>query len=331
MKAGEIIFLSSNDVKTLLSVADCVCAVEQAFRFYGEGIAQPPGVLGIHTEGGGFHIKAGLLELQTSYFAAKLNANFPANPARFGLPTIQGIIVLCDAKKGTPLAILDSRDITSLRTAAATAVAARYLARPNSQTMTICGCGEQGRAHLKVLAQMFALKKVFAYDANPAAREHFARDFASASNLILIPADNLQLALAESDICITCTPSQEPFLGVDDVIDGTFVAAVGSDNPQKSEIHPLLMKRAKVVCDLIEQCARMGDLHHALDSGAMERKDVFGELGEVVAGKKPGRESENEITIFDSTGMALQDVAAAAIVYENAVQHSAGVHLSLSA
>jgi ornithine cyclodeaminase/alanine dehydrogenase-like protein (mu-crystallin family) len=120
-------------------------------------------------------------------------------------------------------------------------------------------------------------------------------------------------------------------LGYDDVAPGTFIAAVGADNPQKQELHPSLMARSKIVCDMLEQCAVMGDLHHALDAGVMTRANVHAELGEVVAGIKPGRESPEEITIFDSTGMALQDVAAAAVLYEKAQQQGAGVRLDFAA
>ena len=174
MKTGDIILLGSRDVRGLLSIEDCIPAVEEAFRLYGEGRAQAPGVLGMHVDGGGFHIKAGLLDLTRRYFAAKVNGNFPGNPSRFGLPTIQGVIVLCDAEQGTPLAVMDSRDVTSLRTAAATAVAARYLARPASQTIAICGCGEQGRHQVRALAHVFRLRRVFAFDTSTERARRFA-------------------------------------------------------------------------------------------------------------------------------------------------------------
>lgn len=331
MNAGDVIFLSPRDVRSLLSVEDCISAVEEAFRLYGEGKAQPPGVLGLHVDGGGFHIKAGMLDLRKQYFAAKVNGNFPGNPSRFGLPTIQGVIVLCDAEKGTPLAVMDSRDVTSLRTAAATAVAARYLARPASQTVTICGCGEQAGHQLRALAHIFNLRSVLAFDATVERATRFADGLSSELHLAIRPVNELRPAVAQSDICVTCTPSHQPFLGADDVAEGTFVAAVGADSANKSEIDPTLMSKAKVVCDVLEQCAAIGDLHHALESGAMRRADVFAELGSIVAGKMPGRESDKEITIFDSTGMALQDVAAATVVYEKALRQNAGTWLNMAA
>jgi alanine dehydrogenase len=331
MKADEILVLAPRDVQNLLTLEECITAVEQAFRFHGEGKAATPGVLSMHVEGGGFHIKAGVLDLTKRYFAAKINGNFPGNFARFGLPTIQGVIVLSDAAKGIPLAVMDSRDVTSLRTAAATAVAAKYLARPDSRTVTICGCGHQGRVQLKALACICQLQGVFAYDSRWEQAQLFADELSSELKVAITPVNDLATHARESDICVTCTPSQQPLLGPDNVRAGTFIAAVGADNPYKQEIHPALMAKSKIVCDVLEQCAVMGDLHHALEAGVLHRADVYAELGEIVAKKKPGRQFDQEIVIFDSTGMALQDVAAAAIVYEKAQRENAGVRLSFAA
>jgi alanine dehydrogenase len=331
MKPGEILFLAPQDVQRLLSLQECIVAVEESFRLYGEGKAQPPGVLSMHVDGGGFHVKTGILHLKRPYFAAKVNGNFPGNFNKFGLPTIQGVIVLSDAENGTPLAIMDSRDVTSLRTAAATAVAAKYLARTESRTVTICGCGEQGRLQLRALACVRQLQTVFAYDQRPEQTKVYATELASELKIPVTPVTDLATSARQSDICVTCTPSQRPLLGLDDVRPGTFIAAIGADNPLKQEIHPTLLAQSKLVCDVVEQCAVMGDLHHALEAGVVERSDVHAELGEVVAGKKPGRESGEEITIFDSTGMALQDVAAAAMLYERGKQQNAGVRLNFAA
>jgi alanine dehydrogenase len=331
MKSDEILLLTSREIQNLLTLDECIGAVEHAFRTYGEGMAVPPGVLSMHTEDGAFHVKAGLLELDRPYFAVKVNGNFPENGSRFGLPTIQGVIVLCDAGNGTPLAVMDSRDITSLRTAAATAVAVKFLAREDSRTATICGCGNQGHIQLKALLRVRRLRNVFAYDKDGEKALHLARELGSALKISVTPTDDLSAAVRQSDICVTCTPSRQPLLGVDDVSPGTFIAAVGADNPQKQELHPSLMAGSKIVCDILEQCAVMGDLHHALDAGVVTRANVHAELGEVVAGKKRGRESPEEIIIFDSTGMALQDVAAAAVLYEKADRQGCGVRLSFAA
>jgi alanine dehydrogenase len=331
MNSGNVLFLSSTDVRALLTMDECIAAVELAFRLHGERKTVPPAVLGLHVSHGGFHVKAGVLSLSRNYFAAKVNANFPENPARFGLPTIQGMIILCDADNGTPLALLDSADITALRTAAATAVASKHLARRDSRVVTICGCGIQGRAQLAAVSRVFPIKTVFAYDKNRENALKFVSEVSASLNIPITVIDDLAGHVHSSDICVTCTTSQEPLILQDDVCPGIFIAAVGADNPQKQEIHSTLMARSKVVCDVIEQCAAMGDLHHALAVGIMQTESVHGELGEIVAGRKRGRESAEEVIVFDSTGMALQDVAAAATVYEKAIRERAGTSLKLAA
>jgi alanine dehydrogenase len=331
MNPGKVLFLSSRDVRALLTIDECICAVEQAFRLHGEGKTLPPAVLEFHASNGGFHIKAGALSFCRDYFAAKVNANFPDNPTRFALPTIQGLVILCDADNGVPLAIVDSREITALRTAAATAVAARYLARPDSGVVTICGCGTQGRAQLAALRRMFPLNAVFAYDKNPQQASAFAGELSTELNVPITASDNLADCFRRCDICVTCTTSHEPFVSEADARPGLFIAAVGADNPHKQEIHATVMARSKIVCDVIEQCAVMGDLHHALNAGTVKREDVHAQLGEIVARRKPGRESAEDIIVFDSTGMALQDVAATALIYEKAVREGIGAVLQLAA
>jgi alanine dehydrogenase len=331
MKPEGALLLTSGEVRSLLSINECITAVEGAFRLYGEGKTTPPGVLGIHTGGGGFHIKAGVLALSRAYFAAKINGNFPDNRARFGLPTIQGLVVLCDAESGRPLAVMDSMEITTLRTGAATAVAAKHLARKDSRVATICGCGNQGRIQLRALAHVLRLEKVYACDVAEGRAARFAEELSTELGITVTALTDLSLATRQSDVCVTCTPSRRFLLTQQDVKKGTFIAAVGADNPEKQELEPALLANSKVVVDILEQCATIGDLHHALQAGAMTRADVHAELGEVIAGKKPGRTSADEIIIFDSTGMALQDVAAAAVVYEKAMQTGRGAILNFSA
>lgn len=331
MKPDDILVLSSADVSSLLSLDDCIAAVEHAFWLHGLGVAATPGVLGMHVPGGGFHVKAGLLDLGRKYFAAKVNGNFPENGVRHGLPTIQGVIVLCDAENGSSLAIMDSREITSLRTAAATAVAAKHLARPDSQTLTICGCGTQGRVQALAVARVCPLAQIFTFDKVASRASDLAQVLASELELPVESVPELVPAVRNSDICVTCTTSNHPLLGTGDVGVGTFIAAVGADNPEKHEIHQMLLANSKIVVDVLDQCANIGDLHHALDAGVVSRSNVHAELGKIVAGKKPGRESAEEIIVFDSTGMALQDVAAAAAIYEKARSHGLGTRLDWAA
>ena len=209
------------------------------------------------------------------YAAFKVNGNLPDNRAKHGLPTIQGAILLFDAATGSPVALIDSIEITLQRTGAATAVAARHLARPDSQVATIYGCGAQGRIQLAALRHVLDIRRVFLIDRDAAAAERFAGEIAGLD--VDVPAVPREVARA-SDVIVTCTSSNAPFLGPDDVRPGTFVAAIGADNLDKSEIDPALMARARVVTDLTEQCRHMGDLHHSLAAGTMRVADVHAEL-----------------------------------------------------
>ena len=167
------LLLTRSDVAQLLDLDSCITAVEAAFRLHGEGGATT-GVLAVHVPGGGFHIKAGTLRLSRPYFAAKTNANFPNN-AVHGLPTIQGLILLADAEVGTPLALLDSMEITTLRTGAATAVAAKYLARPDARTVALIGCGNQGWVQLRSVCRVRRLTSARVYDRDRSRAEELAR------------------------------------------------------------------------------------------------------------------------------------------------------------
>jgi alanine dehydrogenase len=326
---SETRILTRRDVQALLGWEECISAVENAFRLHAEGRSLPPGVLGVRAPQGGFHTKAAGLELSRLYFAVKTNANFPENPRRHGLPAIQGVIALCDASDGRLLALMDSIEVTIRRTAAATAVAAKHLARADSRTATICGCGNQGRAQLRALASVLPLARAHAYDADPARAQDYAREMSTELGIEVGPTADFVAALAESDVCVTCTPSRKAFLMKEHVRPGTFVAAVGADNSDKQELDPHLMAGGVVVTDVLEQCAEIGDLHHALAAGVLTRDAVHAELAELVTGRRPGRRSRDEITIFDSTGTALQDVAAAAVVYERAAAGGIGLAVAL--
>src|SRR5262249_27823081 len=302
MKPLETLLLKRGDVTALLSLDECITAVEQTFKLYAEGQILSPGVLGIHARDGGFHIKAAGLKLARTYFAVKVNGNFFRNTERYGMPNIQGIIMLCDGENGYPLALMDSIEITILRTGAATAVAAKYLARDDSKVAVICGCGNQGRIQLKALMNAIALERVYAFDLDHAQAERFAGELSDELSIEVRPVRDLAPAVRQSDVCVTCTPSRQFFLKREDVTPGRFVPAVGGDDARKQELDPRLFAGHKAVVDLLEQCAAIGDLHHALDQGLITRADVHAELSEVVAGKKPGRASRDEIIIFDSTG-----------------------------
>jgi ornithine cyclodeaminase/alanine dehydrogenase-like protein (mu-crystallin family) len=316
------LLLARREVAALMDGGAWLDAAEAGFRALAEGRARAPAPMTIGGWGGAFHAKGASLALGRRYVALKLNGNFPSNPEERGLPTIQGALLLCDGETGALLAIVDSIELTLRRTAAATALAARFLARPASATILVCGCGAQGAAQLEALRAVLPLRRGFAWDRDEAR----ARAFAQAHGL---EATANLAAAAASDVVVTCTTSKSAYLDV--ARPGTFVAAVGADSPEKSEVAPALMARALVVVDSLAQCAAMGDLRHALAAGAMAEADVHAELHELVAGTRPGRTDDDQITLFDSTGTAVQDVAAAAFLHERACRQSGFPAVELAA
>ena len=209
MQFEGTLLLRRSDVDRLLSLRDCIDAVEKIFRLQGEGKVPAPGILGVKSTGGGLHVKAGLLPNSKNYLVAKLNANFPNNNAQFGLPTIQGVIVVFDAENGVPLAILDSIDVTIKRTAATSAVAAKYLARTDSSVAMICGCGQQARAQLRALHLALPLTKVYAFDLDERAAIDLKNELSSELKIDIESIRDSAIAMQKSDVCITCTTANE--------------------------------------------------------------------------------------------------------------------------
>lgn len=322
--------LAQSDVARLLDLPSCIDAVERVFRLHHEGRALKPGVLGTHALGGGFHAKTAGILGDRAYFAAKLNANFPDNPVARALPTIQGIVVLFDATNGVPLAIMDSIEITRLGTAAASAVAAKYASREDSHVMSVIGCGAQAAPHVDALIAVRPIDRVLVFDVQADRAASFARAMRARHGIAVNAVGDHRQAARASDIIVTCTPSRDPILSADDLPRGVFVAAVGADSEEKQEIDAAALAECAVIGDIIEQCATIGELHHALAAGLMSLSDVRSDLAGIVSGERPGRVSATERVVFDSTGTALQDVAAAALAYERACAQDVGMSITLA-
>lgn len=320
----DTLIVTRRDVRRLMNPADFLDAVELAFQAAAMGKARSPMPMHLAMTRGGFHAKGAGISLGRDYVAVKVNGNFPDNPEKHGLPTIQGAIILADGSDGRLLAIVDSIEVTLRRTAAASALAAKLLARPDSRTLLVCGCGEQGRAHVEALRAVLPIERCLVWDRDRARAEQFAAETKGDAIADLRPATR------SADVIATCTTASAPFLDAAMIRPGTFIAAVGADNPAKNEIEPRLMAAASVVTDVTEQCLAMGDLHHAIAAGAMREADVCAELAEVLAETKPGRISPQQIIIFDSTGTGLQDVASAAAIYERCVGDPAVRSVGLS-
>lgn len=325
--AGTLI-LTATDVRAVLDIATCIDAVEMAFRRLASGDLIAPGILATHVPGGGFHVKTAGLRGQRLYYAAKINANFPGNRVARGLPTIQGVAALFDAENGEVLALMDSIEITALRTAAVSAVAARHLAPSGAHRLTIVGCGTQGHYHARAMLEVRPVSHIRLADRDRLVAERLASALMRETTVRVEVVDDHRAASRDSDIVVTCTTAREPILDADDLPVGGFVAAVGADSEDKQEITAGAMARCAVVVDILDQCATIGELHHALAAGAMTRDDVRADLATVVSGRAKDGFAGNETVLFDSTGTALADVAAAAIVYERALlADSRGVQL----
>jgi ornithine cyclodeaminase/alanine dehydrogenase-like protein (mu-crystallin family) len=323
--------LTRADVRRLAGVDDHYAAAREAFLAAADGRVRLPPPMEIAGAGGAFHAKGAAMEWRGRRLAAlKFNANFPDNPVRRGLPTIQGAILLSDADSGAPLAIMDSIELTLRRTAAASALAVEALARRSAETLLICGCGEQGFAHAEALAHRRTFSRILAFDLDAEKVSRFCGAIEERLGLPASAAANFDEAARAADVIVAVTTARRPFLFPEHVRRGAMIAAVGADNPQKNEIAPSLLAISAVVADVRDQCLVMGDLRAAVAAGAMGREAVRAELSAVVAGVAEGRTSEDEIIVFDSTGAAFQDVAAAAMIYERACDANVGIGVNLN-
>lgn len=326
----ETLLLSQAEIAPLLTMTDYIEAVERAFARHAAGDMTLPEAQYLPAAGGGFHVKSAGFTGAPDYVAVKVNGNFPDNPRRHGLPTVQGAIVLCDARTGALLAVMDSIEVTAMRTGAATAVAARHLAPQKASVATVIGCGVQGRVQLLALAAVLPLRRVYACDLEPQRATAFAVRMQAETGIEVVAAAGLEEATRASRAIVTCTSSRRPLLGPQQVAPGTFIAAVGADSPDKQELETSLMARARVVVDRLPQCLAIGELHHAVAAGALRASDVVAELGAIVAGQCAIDLAADDIVVFDSTGCAFQDVAAAGLIYERARATGSGRRMSFA-
>ena len=313
---GNLVMIGAAELRAVLTPAVCLAALEDAYRRLHAAREDSGRSVGFQTRHGKFHVKAGLYPGTHEYFAAKVNANFPENGRRFGFPTIQGLVVLCDGADGRPLAILHSGELTGRRTAAATALAAKHGARSDARSLAIIGCGDQARHQAEAIVGVLPIERIAAIDREPAKAEAFTAWAAETLGLEAALAGTIADAVAASDITVTCTTATRPIVTLDMVSDGCFIAAIGADNPDKQELDPGLFARARIFVDDLDQCAECGDLAHAIRANSASADNVAATLADLAAGARPGRTRNDEIVVFDSTGAGIQDVAAAAAAFE---------------
>lgn len=312
------LFLSRNDVRGLLDMQEVIAAVEQASKEWALGQAEMPPKAYLSLKRGDFRAMPAAL---TGAAGMKWVNVHPGNPA-LKLPTVMGIVIYNDPDTGYPLSIMDATESTAYRTGAAAAVASKYLARKDPRTLGIIGAGRQAYTQLMAHAALFEFKEIRVFDISGDAVDRLIRSFPQYP----VRKAALQEAAA-SDIVCTVTPAREPVLKKEWLMPGTHINAMGADAKGKEELEPSILKQSVVVVDDVRQASSGGEINVPIARGLFSINDIYATLGDIVAGKKPGRNGNRAITVFDSTGIAIHDIAVARVVYNKARQ--SGKYLSL--
>jgi ornithine cyclodeaminase/alanine dehydrogenase len=324
MELGTVLYLSRKDVETLnLPMQEIIDALEMMFKEKGDGRTEMPPKPGIHTRPDAFihAMPAYIPSLQSA--GMKWVSGYPDNQ-RMGLPYITGLLLLNDPETGVPIAIMDCTWITAKRTGAATAVAAKYLARPDSTTVGIVACGVQGRSNLEALTCLFKIKKVKAYDLYPEIAERYAREMSKALDVAIEPVKRLAEAVQGLDLVVTSGPilkHPKPLIEPGWLAEGAFASPVDFDSCWKGES---LRQINKLATDDLMQMR-----YYRQEGYFKETPEPYADLGEIVGGLKPGRESSKERTMSINLGLALDDMATAIRIYQLAKTKGIGVGLPL--
>jgi len=325
-----VLLLNQNDVMKVLDMTQCMEVVEKAFVELASGTAVLPPRINLFTgEGLGLYMPAYLKGMGA--LACKVVTSYVNNPAKHKLPTIMGKVLLQDPETGDVICIMDGGYLTAVRTGAASGVATRHLAREDrGQKVGIFGAGAQARTQLQAITVARDIARAYVYDVNDEAVGRFITDMASLLQLDIIRAASADQVLEEADIICTASSSPTPVFDGGKVREGTHINSVGSHTPKARELDTAIIKRSKIIADSYDACLNeAGDIMIPIQEGAIDKSHLRAELGEVITGKKPGRVDAREITLFKSNGLAIQDVAAAKLVYDKAVQVGIGTSVEL--
>jgi ornithine cyclodeaminase len=322
----EILLLFEREIRSLIGPEEARAAVRDAFAKLARGDAVLPGVIGIDLPEtrAEVHVKGAHLRA-SRFITMKVASGSYDNPSR-GLPVGSGMFLVFDAATGFPRAVLfDNGFLTELRTGAAGAIAADLLARRDIERVGIVGVGSQARYQLEALLAVRTPERVIAFGRSEAKATAYAEEMEVRHGVRVVPAKTVQEAVRGSEVVVTVTPSREPLVRPEWILPGTHITAVGSDGPEKQELDTRVLAKAdKVVADRLEQCLRLGEIHHAVAAGVLTPDRVYAELGDLIVGAKPGRERDDEITIADLTGVGVQDAAIADLVVDGAVRRGLG-------
>jgi len=324
----KTLILTDNEVKSLLSLSEVVEAVELAFKQKGLGRAQMPAKIYLYYRkyGGDLRAMPTFLE-DLDISAVKIVNVHPGNPTKNGLPTVMAVITLIDPSNGAPIAIMGGTTITDMRTGAAGSIAAKYLARKDSKVVGLVGAGAQARTQLMALLEVYKnLEEVRVWSRTEETKKHFVTEFKQAYGDVVqvVTAASVRKAVEGADIVVTTTPSRKPLVTNDMVSAGMHINCIGADAVGKEELDPNILKRAKIVVDDWAQASHSGEINVPLSHGMITKENVWAEIGAIVAGLKPGRQRQDEITVFTSTGLAVQDAVTAEIAYCKAIANKVG-------
>lgn len=325
MKLGsEILWLSEKDVAGLLSMKDAIRLMEQAFGSHGRGEIQMPVKVYLDFEPYGGDLRAMPAYIKGTNPAAgvKIVNSNAKNPEK-KLPAVSGVMVLNDPKTGLPLGVFAAGTLTSMRTGAAGGLAAKVLARPDSSVAGLVGCGRQARTQLLALFEVAKIQKILVWGKTDKETSDFISMMKKETRVPMVPCKSPQEACA-ADIVVTTTPVHQPIVKSEWIRPGTHINAIGADAPGKQELAFEILDRSRVFVDAWEQASHAGEINNAVSTGRFPKEKLAGELGQVVAGLKPGRTSASDVTIFDSTGLAIQDVAVARFLFQKSVKLKKG-------
>jgi ornithine cyclodeaminase/alanine dehydrogenase len=326
------LLLSRDDVARVLTMPACIEAVEGAFAALARGEADMPqrAAIKVPDHHGIFLGMPAYLGGQAEALGLKVVTVYPDNPAKHGLATTLGTLLLCDPQTGAVQAIMDAGYLTAVRTGAASGVATKYLAREDSEVCTVFGAGAQARQQLVAVHHVRPLRQAYVLDVSTEAAESFARDLGQQLDLAVEPADNPEAAVRAADIVVTASSSPTPVLDGDWLKPGTHINNIGSHAPTTRELDTKTVVRSYYVADLREaNLAEAGDLLIPMEEGAVTADHIAANLGEVVIGEKPGRADQEQITLFKSCGLAVQDVSTAVAVARAAREQGVGTEVAL--
>lgn len=326
----QIHIISRDEVKKAITMEQAIETVKTAFEQLSRGRASVPirTQLGVPLHDGVTLFMPAYLE-QTDELGMKMVSVFSGNIEQ-GLPTITALVTLIDAETGLPTAIIDGTYLTALRTGAGSGAATDLLARTNASSVAVLGTGVQGRTQLRAVCTVRAIDKVYVYDKRDAAAESFRDEMSEVVTAEIEIATSASRAVREADIVCTATTSKTPVFSDADLKPGAHVNAIGSFTPQMQELPGETVERCLLVVDSREAVwAESGDLIIPRDEGRISEASVHAELGEIVAGTKPGRTSDDQVTVFKSVGNAVQDVSVGARVLAEAKRKNLGTVVDL--